>query len=150
MRATTRQRDRDQRGAAAVEFAIVVPALLLVVFGIINFGFVFAQQISLNSGARQAARYAVVDGRFCNQIETEGQSGAATIGMTAAQVPTPAITNCPSGSTTVKPCTGTSSGANVTVTITRSSTWVVPFPPLFTSTNAPVLTGRGVMRCEFS
>jgi Flp pilus assembly protein TadG len=141
-----RRRRREERGAAAVEFALVVPILLLVVFGIINFGFVFAQQISLNNSARQTARYAVVDGRDCTAIKNEAKDSAATIGMSAAQVPVPVIT--PSCSGTTKPCTGTTPGTNVKVTLTRTASWIVPFPP-FTTGNAPTLEGTAVMRCEF-
>ncbi len=132
-------RCRGERGAAAVEFALVVPILLLVVFGIINFGFVFAQQISLSNGARQGARFAAVDGRTCDQIKEETKQGAETVGMTLAQVPSPIIAPACSGLT--KPCTGAIPGTNVTVTLTRSAGWAVPFPPLFTSGNAPALTG---------
>lgn len=146
----SRRATREDTGAAAVEFALVVPILLLVIIGIVNFGFLFAQQISLNNGARQAARYAVVDGRTCSEIETEAKAGAATIGMSAAQVPTPVISNCGGGG--AKPCTDTLSGTNITVTMTRpgaSNAWVVSFPP-FNSIPVPTLTGEGVMRCEFS
>lgn len=52
---------RSEGGAALVEFALVVPILLLVVFGIINFGFVFGQKLSLNQSVREGARLAVVD-----------------------------------------------------------------------------------------
>lgn len=145
--AARRERRRGSRGAAAVEFALVVPILLLIVFGIVNFGFLLAQQVSLNNGVRQAARYAVVDGPTCDQIKTEAKAGAETIGMTAAQVPTPTIS--PSCSGTSKPCAGTTPGTNVIVTVSRPSTWIVGFPP-FTSGNAPTLTAKGVMRCEFS
>jgi Flp pilus assembly protein TadG len=143
-----RRRHREERGAAALEFALVVPILLVVVFGIVNLGFVLAQQISLNNGARQAARFAVVDGRTCTQIQAEARDSASTIGMQPSEVPTPVITPACSGTT--KPCTGTTAGANVTVTMTRSAGWVVPFPPLFTTGNSPTLTGTAVMRCEFS
>ncbi len=139
---------RDEHGAAAVEFVLVVPILLVVVFGIINFGFVFAQQISLSNGARQGARYAVVDGRTCAQIADETKSSAETVGMTVSQVPTPIITPPCSGSS--QPCKGTAPGTNVTVTMTRPAGWAVPFAPLFTTGNAPILTGTAVMRCEFS
>lgn len=142
------RRRGEEAGAVAVEFALVLPILLVVVFGIINFGFVFAQQISLNNGARQGARFAVVDGRTCDQIKGEARNGAATIGMTAAQVPEPVLTPACSGSS--QPCAKTAAGTNIKVTMTRSAAWVVPFPPLFTSSNAPTLTGTGVMRCEFS
>jgi Flp pilus assembly protein TadG len=40
--------------------AIVVPILLLLVFGIIEFGFLFYRQIGINQGVREAARATVV------------------------------------------------------------------------------------------
>jgi len=142
----------DERGAAALEFALVMPILLLLVVGIANFGFVFAQQISLNNAARQAARYAVVDGRTCADIKTEGRTAAETIGMRVSDgtVPTPVVTNC--GADTVRPCAGSAPNTNITVTMTRSGPangWVVTLPP-FNFLAVPTLEGTGVMRCEFS
>lgn len=135
-----------------MEFALVMPILILILVGIVNFGFVLAQQLSLNNAARQAARYAVVDGPVCSQIEAEGKSSAATIGMPASAVPTPVITSCPAGSTTVRPCSGKPANSNITVTMTRagtSSSWMITFPP-FNLIPVPTLKGTGVMRCEFS
>ena len=51
---------RHDRGAAAVEFALVVPLLLLLVFGIIDYGRFFFDSVSLRQGAREGARQAVV------------------------------------------------------------------------------------------
>jgi Flp pilus assembly protein TadG len=156
MRLRPRMKRRTERGASAVEFALVVPILVLVLAGIVNFGFVLAQQISLNNGARQAARFAVVDGPTCGQVQAEGQDSAATIGMTSTQVPTPVIARgqgatysaapCP------KPCAASNAGDNIRVTMTRTSAsnpWVISFPP-FNLLPAPTLVGTGVMRCEFS
>jgi Flp pilus assembly protein TadG len=53
--------DRTERGASAVEFALVVIPLLLVIGGIVNFGVAFANQLSLDNAVRQAARAGVVD-----------------------------------------------------------------------------------------
>jgi Flp pilus assembly protein TadG len=47
----------DDRGAAAVEFALLFPLFLIVVFGIINFGFAFNQKINLTQAAREASRF---------------------------------------------------------------------------------------------
>jgi Flp pilus assembly protein TadG len=43
-----------------VEFAVALPLLLILVLGIIEFGFVFAQMNEIRHGAREGARYAAV------------------------------------------------------------------------------------------
>lgn len=48
------------RGAAAVEFALVVPVLLIVVFGIIDFGRMMNAQLQVSEAAREGARAATV------------------------------------------------------------------------------------------
>jgi Flp pilus assembly protein TadG len=52
---TTTTRDQ-QRGAAAVEFALVLPILITIVMGIIEYGFAFARHQVVNNAAREAAR----------------------------------------------------------------------------------------------
>ncbi|MBF4160458.1 TadE/TadG family type IV pilus assembly protein [Nocardioides acrostichi] len=51
---------RDQQGAAAVEFALVAPLLLTLVFGIIAFGFMLSFRQGLSQAAAEAARAAAV------------------------------------------------------------------------------------------
>lgn len=51
----------NQRGASAVEFALVMPFLLLVLFGVIEFSWVFAQNLDVRHGAREAGRLAAVN-----------------------------------------------------------------------------------------
>ena len=43
-----------------VEFALVLPLLLALLCGIIDFGWLYYNQITLNNAAREGARYAVV------------------------------------------------------------------------------------------
>src|SRR5262245_8281367 len=52
--------------------AIVIPVLFLILFGIIEFGFLFYRQIAINQGVREAARAAVV-----NNYASSGCSGSA-------------------------------------------------------------------------
>ncbi len=52
---------RDERGAAAVEFAIVASIFFLLVFGIIDFGFGFHTWNGTANAAREGARRAAVD-----------------------------------------------------------------------------------------
>jgi Flp pilus assembly pilin Flp len=51
---------RDQEGAAAVEFALLLPLLVLLLFGMIEFGLAFNTRIQATNAAREAARRAVV------------------------------------------------------------------------------------------
>lgn len=48
---------RNERGTAAVEFAIVAPLLFALVFGIISFGILYNRQASLTAAAREGARF---------------------------------------------------------------------------------------------
>lgn len=47
---------RDERGAAVVEFAVVMPVLLILVMGIIDFGRMYAVAASLAAAVRDGAR----------------------------------------------------------------------------------------------
>jgi Flp pilus assembly protein TadG len=50
------------RGQALVEFALILPWLLLLFFGIIEFGRLILAYEELNNAAREGARYAIVHG----------------------------------------------------------------------------------------
>ena len=53
---------RTDRGAAAVEFALIATFLLTLLFGIIEFGRIYSELEVLNSAAREGARAAAVRG----------------------------------------------------------------------------------------
>ena len=55
------KRSRKEDGQAMVEFALVLPVFLLILCGIIDFGWLFYNQLSLNNACREGARYAVVN-----------------------------------------------------------------------------------------
>jgi len=50
----------DERGTAVVEFALVLPVLLMVLFGIFQFGLLFYNYIDLTSAGKDGARVAAV------------------------------------------------------------------------------------------
>ncbi len=54
--------DHPQRGAAAVEFALILPLLLSMLLGVIDFGMAFGQSVSLQGAARASARQGVTQG----------------------------------------------------------------------------------------
>jgi uncharacterized membrane protein len=53
------RRSRSQKGAAALEFAIVLPILMLLLAGFFDFGWLFYWQHSVSNASRAGARYAV-------------------------------------------------------------------------------------------
>ena len=53
---------RSEKGQALVEFALVAPLLLLLLFGIIQFGIAFNNSLTLTDAVRAGARAAIVNG----------------------------------------------------------------------------------------
>ncbi|MEN8675470.1 TadE family protein [Nocardioides sp.] len=69
-----RGRRRDDDGAAAVEFALVVPFLLVILFGIISYGVMLSFRQSLSQAATEGARAAAVT---INPLEKQAEAFAA-------------------------------------------------------------------------
>jgi Flp pilus assembly protein TadG len=143
MLARSIKRSQDDRGASAV-----VPVLLLLVCGIINFGILFGQNLALSNAARQAARFGAVEANDCAAVKAQAISAAAplvSISASNANVSSPKVSSC---SGTTKACAGSSAEDNVSVTLTYTAQVpVAGFIPGLGSTK--VLTGKGVFRCEF-
>jgi len=57
---SARQRLHDERGVAVVEFALVAPLLLILIFGIIDLGRAYSTLNQLAASAREGARFAAV------------------------------------------------------------------------------------------
>ena len=98
-----RFRRRQQRGQALVEFAIIMPVLVLAVLGLLDLGRGIYTYNTLAQSARQASRTAIV-----NQVEATVKAAAistgATLGLTSTNVDvcfktaTSSQTSCSSGS----------------------------------------------------
>jgi Flp pilus assembly protein TadG len=139
-RMTTARRSGD-RGAAAVEMAIVLPLLLLIVFGLIDFGRMYFTQITLTAAAREGARASAL-GRSA-QVPTIVSTAANPISGVTGAVTSACPATIPSGS-------------NVSTTVTASYTYSFLTPigaiaGLFGGggglTGTIPMTGKGVMRC---
>ena len=52
---------RDQRGAAAVEFAVVLPVLVVILLGITEFGRLYWARSTMQMAINEAARFAMLD-----------------------------------------------------------------------------------------
>ena len=122
---------RSERGAAAVEFALILPILVMLVFGITEFGRAFQVQATLASAAREGARVMALQNDPV-AARTAVRSASTSLGsvLTDAQI-------------AVTPTTCSAAGATVTVTISYQQDFLTG---VF---GAGVdLTGRGVMRCN--
>lgn len=152
------QRRRSEQGATAVEFALVLPILTTLVFGIISFGIIFAQQLSLGNAARQGARFGAADqDRTCADVvnQTKGvltntlamNLNTVTYTVTRGTDATTTFSPCsgdPGLDTATKPCAGSGATDNLYVRANYSSTMIVPFvQPTFN------LKGLGGFRCEY-
>jgi hypothetical protein len=79
---------RRERGAAIVEFAVVLPLLLTILFGIIEYGWVFFIRQTLQNSAREGCRllvlqtsvepYANVYARVADVMQPTGVTGYQT------------------------------------------------------------------------
>ena len=57
---------KKEEGQAVVEFALILPILILLIFGMIDFGWLFYNKIEVNNASREGARYAAVHWKESN------------------------------------------------------------------------------------
>ncbi len=163
---------QGEGGAVAVEFALIVPLLLLIVFGLINFGIIFSQQLTMNNAVRDGARKAVVNdagspGRTCNGILANVHNQLAGLSINPADVEVRVTqdgwTNANGCGTTFQkttfggrsgsiPCLGsfataTNTARSIIVEARYVADIAVSVPPFPTTIT---LASKGVYRCEFS
>lgn len=123
-------RNRRERGAAAVEFALVVPLLLLLVFGIISYGYMLSFRQAMSQGAAEGARSAAVWASAYAATQDTPRRAAATASVDEA-LRSYGVT-CSSGATcavSIVAC-GTAKCVNVTVSYPYATNPLTPKIPL--------------------
>jgi Flp pilus assembly protein TadG len=77
----------EERGAALVEFALVLPLLLVVIAGIVDFGFAFQRSEILANAAREGARLGSLQGFTGTVIEDRVREYVRSgVGITSTSV----------------------------------------------------------------
>jgi Flp pilus assembly protein TadG len=77
--------NREERGAALVEFALALPLLLVVLAGIVDFGMTFQRYELLANAAREGARMATLPGYDQNSVDARVRAYVANgLGTTTA------------------------------------------------------------------
>jgi Flp pilus assembly protein TadG len=97
---------REQRGQTMVEFALVLPLLCMILLGIVQFGIVFNDYLSLTDGVRAGARKAVVS----RQLAQPDEVAKAAVRASAVDLDSSKL------KIDVKASPGWDRGADVTVT----------------------------------
>jgi Flp pilus assembly pilin Flp len=128
------KRRRTDEGAAAVEFALLLPILLLILFGIVDFSRLLNAQLNVTEAAREGARAASL-GADDPEGRAEEVAGDLDVGV--------AIGSCPSPP-----------GPDdfVDATVSHDFEFVTPIPGLSvlfggSLGSAVTLTGEGRMPC---
>ena len=133
------KRLRSESGASAVEFALLLPVLMLILFGIIEFGMALYRQAILTNASREGARLGIV--QSIPPIANAAVDARIDAYLTAAGIDPGTVTRTP------PPVLTGGTGSNVTVTLTLPYTYVV-LPGLTSITPSINLVATTVMRHE--
>ena len=129
-----RNRLRSERGATAVEFAFIVPLLIVLVLGIAEFGRAFQVQGTLSAAAREGVRLMA--------LQNDPAAAKAAVRNAATSL-NPAITDAQIGITPTS-CPVLNSGST---TVKLTITYPMPYMTGFFGSGV-TMTGTGVMRCN--
>ena len=134
-----RTRLRDERGASAVEFAFIVPLLIVLVLGIAEFGHAFQVQGTLSAAAREGVRaMALRNDPADARAVVRNAASSLDPGITDTQIKIQVV------GSTASTCPTIGAG-NTAVRLTI--TYPMPFLTGFFGSGL-TLTGTGVMRCN--
>ena len=137
------ERITNQKGAALVEFAIVLPLLLVLVFGMIEFSIMFYDKAVITNASREGARTGIVYD-FPNRV-TMGQIEDAVEEYARGRLISFGGAN-PEPETDSNECIN--AGDSLTVNVSYEYSYLV-LPSFITSLTGPLdLTAVTTMRCE--
>lgn len=128
-----RAKRRREEGQAIVEAAYVIPLLIVVLCGIIDFGWIFSNQLMVNNCSREGARYAAVHTGETGFVELVTQRVKKTAGIGSPEDLT----------VNVEIVDG-----DVQVTVSRTLRVLTPLAGVFTEDQTVTLTSKSVMRIE--
>jgi Flp pilus assembly protein TadG len=122
-------RKLNERGAVAAEFALLLPVLLTILFGIIEFGMIMYGREVVTNASREGARAGIVQRippLTAGEITTVTTNYLTGTGINPADV---VIT---------VPASGGITGTPVTVTATYNYPWLIPYIPTMLGLPAPL------------
>lgn len=100
----------QQHGQSMIEFALILPLMVLVVAGIFDLGRAFYSSITITNAAREAARYGTLNPKLtqgiCDAAMIEAQSSGITLNYSNITISCNTTVTCLSTSTPVIACNG--------------------------------------------
>lgn len=123
----------SERGAVAVEFAIVAPLLVMLLLGIMEFSRAYNTQASLSAAAREGVRVMAIS-NDPGAAKTAAKNTAVSLQPVLVDANI-AFTNLDTGTTTCAP------GNRMTITITYNLSTMTGIAGPF------AMTGKGAMLC---
>lgn len=124
---------KREKGQAMVEAALVIPLFILILCGILDFGWIFTNQLMINNCSREGARYAVVRSEESDMV---------------AQVTNHIRLVSSLGDPMDLSISVTTSSGDVNVTVDRDLPVLTPLAGIFTQGQVVPLTSTTVMRME--
>ena len=131
------RRHDPERGAAAVEFALVLPLFLVLVFGIVDFSRAFNVQLTVSDAAAEGAR-ALATGATLAVAQQAARAVLQTSVVPASAVTFPAQAACPS-----PPPAG---GARASMTVGTTFQFLTPL--VGPATGGLTITGTAARQCS--
>lgn len=124
---------KNKKGQSLVEMALVLPVLLLILTGILDFGFLFNNYLIVSNASREGARSAAV-GSTDTEIKNKVNTVAGTLDSSRLTV-------------TISPDQRRTRGDSVTITVAYKYKLITPI--IAAIIPGPVnLTANTTMRCE--
>jgi len=108
------RRLRFRSGNAVLDMALVMPILIGLSFGAVEYGYALYIKHTLQSAAREGARAAVVAGATASDVQSAVDSAMLAAGFAQAKYTRPP---------TIAPTGWATSAAGTTVTVTVQTTW---------------------------
>ncbi|MCZ4499586.1 MAG: pilus assembly protein [Marmoricola sp.] len=143
-----KRRHRDQRGAAVVEFALIVPVLAMIVFGIVDFGWAMNRDTLVNNAAREGAREGSLNPVQADIVAVVRRSLAPVepVGTNPSKITVTVTCRKPDDSVCTNFTTDAVPGGTVIVAVALNHSWITPTGSVFG--NGLVLRKTVEMRIE--
>lgn len=132
------RRSVGETGQNVIEFALILPLLLLLIVGIMDFGIVFFSYNTIGNATREGARVGVIPGRTAAEIEAAALALATGLDAAALTINVPDV------------CTTAPGGPNDVVVVEATYNVTLMTAPIIQIVGSGTLpiSASSTMRCE--